>query len=366
VLGATGFLGRRTTAELSRHPDVTGVIASARDGGAAARVAKLLGGSGGKVSALTLDVTDETGLIRAARDVDVIVGCAGPAYLLELSCARAAIDAGTHYVSLNDDHPATERVNRLDGDARDAGVTIVSGCGFSPGITNLLVALAGDEVDAVEEIAISIAVSSADGGGPAGALHFVTMMGGEAPAISDHEPDGAPAATSPKLVFFPEPVGWVETFRCGHPEVITLPQKFPDLSALHCRMGLTERAVMDTLRASLATGLLATDRSRRAWLRMSEPMRPFFEALPPRGAAWTAARVDVRGSKDGRTQTISYGVVDHLVNLGSIPLARAAVELATRKGGGVLAPEQLFEPKPFLNALVQRGIRLARLEPHLV
>jgi hypothetical protein len=131
-------------------------------------------------------------------------------------------------------------------------------------------------------------------------------------------------------------------------------------------MGLTERAVMDTLRASLATGLLTTDRKRRAWLRMSEPMRPFVEALPPRGAAWTAARVDVRGSKDGRTLTISYGVVDHLANLGSIPLARAAVELAGRKGGGVLAPEQVFEPKPFLNALVQRGIRLARLEPHLV
>jgi saccharopine dehydrogenase-like NADP-dependent oxidoreductase len=354
------------TAELSRNADVDTVVASGRDAAAAARIADIMGGPGGKVSALALDVTDENSLVRAARDADVVVGCAGPFYLLEMQCARAAIDAGTHYVSLNDDHPATERVARLDGDARDAGVTIVSGCGFSPGITNFLVALAEDQVDTVEEIAISIANSSADGAGPAGSLHFVATMAEEAPAISDHEPDHGPAATAPKLVFFPEPVGWVETFRCGHPEVITLPARHPDLSSLHCRMGLTERAVMDVLRASLVTGFLATDRNRRAWLRLTEPMRPFVEALPPRGAAWTAARVDVRGNKDGRSQTISYGVVDHLANLGSIPLARAAVQLAGREGGGVLAPEEVFEPKAFLSALVERGIRLARLEPHLV
>jgi hypothetical protein len=54
------------------------------------------------------------------------------------------------------------------------------------------------------------------------------------------------------------------------------------------------------------------------------------------------------------------------VNLGSIALARATVEIAVRDVGGVVAPEQVFEPKPFLSALVERGIRLARLEPHLV
>lgn len=364
VLGATGVLGRRVTATLSRHPEVEAVVASARDGDTAEHLVGILGG--GKTRSLPLDVSDTSAVVRAARDADVVVGCAGPFYLLERDCVRAAIDAGTHYVSLNDDHTATEQIASFDAEARDAGVAIVSGCGFSPGLTNFLVALAADELDAIDEIAISVAASSGDHSGPAGALHLIATMSEDAPAISDHTLDRDRAATSPKLVYFPEPVGWVETFRCGHPEVISLPRRFENLRALHFRMGLTERAAMDMLRASLATGLLASERNRRAWLKLAEPTRPLIEALPPRGASWTAARVDVRGTSGGRSQTISYGVVDHLANLGSMPLARAAVELASYEGGGVLAPEDVFDHKAFLRAAVERGIRLARLEPHLV
>lgn len=366
VLGAAGVMGRRVASELARDPNVDSLVVSARRDEAAQELGKILGGSSGKVSAITLEITEAPALIRAARDADVVVSCAGPFYLYEIDCVRAAIDAGTHYVSLCDDHVVTDRVLALNASARDAGVTVVSGCGFSPGITNLLASMATEELDSVEEIAVSIAGSSADPSGPATALHFVAMMAADAPEISDHAADLAAAGTSPKLVYFPEPVGWVETFRCGHPEVVTLPKVHSDLRALRFRIGLTERAAMDVARASLAAGLLATERNRRAWVRFSKPLRPFLESLPPRGAPWTGARVDVRGMLRGRSHTVSLAVVDRLANLATIPLAKAATEIVKTKGLGVKSPEEAFEPRAFLKALVGRGIRIARLEAERV
>lgn len=366
VLGASGVMGRRVASELARDPEVDSLVVSSRREGAARELGTILGGSSGKVSAITLDVTDTTALVRAARDADVVVSCAGPFYLYEIDCVRAAIDAGTHYISLCDDHAVTDRVAALDPSARDAGVTIVSGCGFSPGITNFLTSVGAAELDSVQEIEIVVGASSADASGPATSLQFATMMASDATEISDHSVDRVPSATSPKLVYFPEPIGWVETFRSGHPEVLTLASIHPELRTLRFRIGLTERAAMDVTRASLATGLLASERNRRTFVRLSKPLRPFLESLPPRGAAWTGARVDVRGVRAGRPHTVSLAVVDRISNLATIPLAKAATEVTKLPGGGVKAPEQAFDARSFLRALAERGIRIARLEAQKV
>jgi len=362
VLGATGAVGRRVTSELSQKGDIEHLIVSSRNGQAAAGLAALLGSE--RVVAEALDLTHTDQLEKLARDVDVVVCAAGPHYLFEIGVVRALIDAGTNYVSLCDDQSVTDRVYALDDAARDAGVTIVSGCGLSPGLTNFLVALGVAEIDQVDEIEIAVAASSADTPGEATTLHFLAQMSEAAEAISDHTLDRARAGTSPRLVYFPEPVGWVETFRSGHPEVTTLPRTHPGLRSLQFRIGLTERAAMDVVRASALAGLLGTDRQRRVWTRLSEPLRPLIETLPPRGAPWTAARVDVRGRSRGRAATVSLGVVDHLANLAAVPLAHAARQLASGDvPSGVLVPERAFDPVRSLKDVAQRGIRVARLDP---
>jgi len=362
VVGATGAVGRRVTAELIQRGEVERLVVSSRDERKAERLASILGPE--RVSAEPLDLTEPERLSKLASDADVVVCAAGPHYLFEIDAVRAVIDGGTNYVSLCDDRSVTDRVLAMHDAARDAGVTIVSGCGLSPGLTNLLIALAVAEVDDVEEIDIAVAASSADTHGDATTLHFLAQMSDPAEAISDHAPDLARAGTSPRLIYFPEPVGWVETFRSGHPEVATLPRTHPGLRSLQFRIGLTERAAMDVVRASAIAGLLGSDKLRRIWTRLSEPIRPVIESLPPRGASWTAARVDVLGRADGRPVTVSLGVADHLANLAAVPLAHAARQIASGDApSGVLVPEDAFDPVGFLRAVAQRGIRVARLDP---
>jgi saccharopine dehydrogenase-like NADP-dependent oxidoreductase len=365
LVGGSGNSGRRTAAELMRFEEVSLTVA-ARRADSATRVAELLGGSSGKVAALGLDATGKSELASAARDHDVVASCAGPAHRLEIPAISACIDAGTAYVSLCDDRAATAESLDLDGAAKTAGVTVVTGCGLSPGITNLLTAYAAQSLDRVEEIEVAVAYSLNDSPGDSTMSHLLHELSREAPYVSEFRTVNGRAGDLPRPIYFPEPVGWVETFTCGHPEALTAPRVYPDLRAIRFRTGLTERAAMDALRAAAAARLprAGTDHLSARVVRRSVRL---LRSLPPRGAAWTAARVDVWGETDGRPEIVSLGVVDHISNLTSLPLAHAAVEIGRRAvtHPGVNTVEEVFEPAPFLGALAHRGLRAAHLTPEI-
>jgi hypothetical protein len=218
--------------------------------------------------------------------------------------------------------------------------------------------MAAGSDDSVKEIAISVATAWAELEGPSRAIHILMSL-----SKSSFEPHGMPS-----LLYFPEPVGWVETFSAAHPELETLPHKFKDLEELRYRVGLVEPAAMDLMRASVALGAAATDATRRRWARLIGPVGKLIGGLPPRRGAWTAARVDVWGDRSGHTATTSLGVVDHFYNLASVPLALCAIELGTKRlqRPGVHAPEDALDARRFLGLLSHRGVRIARLEPHAV
>lgn len=354
LLGATGIVGRRVATELIRTGALERLVLAARDEAALESLAGLLRGS----TEVTIDAFDllAEGAAAHLRGHDVVVSCAGPGYLLEERCVDAAIEAGVDYVSLNDDDAPARAIAGRHDEARDRGVTIVSGCGVAPGLSNLLVALASKKLERIQEVEVSVGASSADPAGPAADLHFVKMF----------EPGGPredKKARSPHPVYFPDPVGWIETFGCEHPEEIAIRDAHPSLEAFRFRIGLGEKAVMDTVRAGAAAGLASTERRRRSWLRAARPLRPLLEAISPGSKGWTALRVDVRGTSAQRRMTISYGVVDRLVNLASIPLVLCALSLPTG-GRGVIAPDGLADPADMLSSVAQRGVRFAELEPH--
>ena len=366
LLGATGAAGRRTAAELLRQPEVDELALSARDATALESLARSMGGGSDRVRALAGDVRDEAFAEKLAG-ADVVVSAAGPFYETEVAAVEAAIAAGVSYVSLCDELTPFEDVQALDSRARHADVTIVSGCGLSPGITNLLVAHAERELDRIDAVDISIARSSTESTGLATARHFLYELSADAVELEDGQRIVQRAGTSPKLVYFPEPVGWVETFFCGHPEVVTLPAMFPSIESIEFRIGLVERITMDIARAFSATPAAQSEAARRAFVAFTRPVRPLIDRLPPTGPPWTAARVDAHGMRGGNPATISLGVVDRLLNFASIPLALATLRLSGgAKRSGIVPPEEAFDVPSFLADLTRRGISLARLEPRPV
>ena len=359
LLGATGAVGRRVAGELARAETVTRLVVAGRNATRLERVARHLGGSDRGVFLLGLDIARAGALAEAGRGVDVIVSCAGPTHLFEETNVTAAIDAGTSYVSLCDDARSVGAILSLSDRAAEAGATIVTGCGLSPGLTNLMCRMAASELDEVRSIVIQVARSSADAAGPASLRSFVRTVATRAPRSGTTSGSGG---GSPRPSFFPDPVGWVETFGFEHPERMTLHRSFPGLRFVEFRTGLAETANMDFVRA--LAGLSRDDVSARDPVFTQGLLRRLLQRLPARGAPWTAARVDVEGLHEGKTQAITYGIVDHLINLAALPLVHAALALGSgdTAAPGVHAPDEVFGAKPFLRSLSRRGLRIASLE----
>jgi saccharopine dehydrogenase-like NADP-dependent oxidoreductase len=365
VLGGGGVVGRRVVEELGRHPEVDAVVVSGRRGTELEHMVHGLSSSEAPVTAAPVDVTDPEAVAERADGADVAVSCAGPFLARDSPAARGAIQAGVPYVSLGDDLSGTRQVLDLGEAARAAGVTVVTGCGFSPGITGLLVALAARETQAVEDVEISVATSLLDARGRATAVHFLSALAQPASMVFDHKLVQQAAASSPRLVFFPEPIGWVETFRCEHPEVVSLLASYPEVRSLQSRIGLEERAAMDLARVAARTGMGRSENLTRTLLRLGAPLRPALERVPPRGARQTGIRVDVHGRDDGRATTTSFAIADRFVKLAALPVVQATIELGTRRATkpGVHTPDRVFEPSLFLRALLDGGLHLMRLQP---
>lgn len=361
-------MGRAVSAELARSSEVQGVVVASRSADRAEWVARNLGGPPSGVTALAIDVRDEAAARRAfaSSGCDVVVSCAGPAPETEMPGVLAAVRASVPWASLCDDHLVTEELWARHDEIAAAGTTVLSGCGLSPGITNLLVTRAATEIDEVEEIEVSLALSSSDLRGDASASQFLMGLDRPAPMVSDHERSIQPTPGAPRLTYFPEPVGWVETFRQGRPEVVTLPRRHPQLRSLQTRAGLVEKAVMDVARVAVAAGAARTGILRRLSLLAARPLRRATDLLPPGGAGWTSARIDVRGTVAGRTHTTSLAVVDHLANLAAQPLVAAAISIGSGSASrlGLCSVEEAFDATEFLSRLTRRGVRIARLEPY--
>ncbi|MFN3591658.1 MAG: hypothetical protein ACK4TG_05680, partial [Thermaurantiacus sp.] len=73
---------------------------------------------------------------------------------------RAAIEAGVPYVSLCDDYDAAQAVLELDLLAKEKGVTVITGLGWTPGLSNVLARRAADQLDEVDEIHVAWAGSA--------------------------------------------------------------------------------------------------------------------------------------------------------------------------------------------------------------
>jgi saccharopine dehydrogenase-like NADP-dependent oxidoreductase len=292
-----------------------------------------------------------------------VVSCVGPATEVEAEFVSAALDVGVPYVSLCDDSAATQAALRMGEQVGRDGPTVVIGCGLRPGLTNLLFRLGAAEMDSVEAALIAVAASVTSDTGPASELHDLSALGSRVSVLSEGKLETSAAGGSPHLVYFPEPVGWVETFQCAHPEVFTLASSVPQIQDLQWRFGLSEKPAMDVLRASAAAGFGKSSGRRRAWLRLSSGVRPMLERFAT-GGGWSAARVDVWGTSGGRRREVSLAIVDQLANLTTVPLVWAAVGLGTGaiQKPGVWAPEDVIEARPLIRHLSRRGVRVARLE----
>ena len=192
LVAGVGAVGTRAARQLVDTPGVTEVLLADLDTDRMATVAEALGDKA-SVHAFTPGDPLPEGLD--------VVACALPAGL-DHAVANAAIGAGVPFVSTDDDHDAIEAIRALQPNALSAGVTLALGCGFAPGLADVLVAPRPRVFHAVDEIRVARV-------GWAGPSSVATVRHARRASVRSWQDNGwrEQHPHGETLVWFPDPIG---------------------------------------------------------------------------------------------------------------------------------------------------------------
>jgi lysine 6-dehydrogenase len=357
VLGGCGAMGSEATRDLAATAtDFTEIAIADIDQGKAQALANELGK---KCTAHKVDMNDEKGLVDLMSGYDVVANCT--TYHFGMNATRAAIAAKKSYLDLGGLYNTPKQL-ALDTEAKDAGCTILLGCGATPGVTNLMARYGAARMDSPRAVHIAFA-SFRDIAPSPGLLDTILDEFGPDTVRTFYQ-DGQfveqPPFAGQKRVDFMDPVGPQNVYYVPHSETRTMPKFIEGVTRVDVR-GCWQEPIMDRLKFFLKEGLL--DAEPKKFLRSHILSRPGGEA-----ELWAFyLNVEVVGTHQGRAARRMFRTSHPdmskwgkaaTAKMTGIPASIGAQMLAQGKAKvkGVVAPEACFKPEEFFRELEKRGI----------
>lgn len=364
VYGATGTTGAMVVRELlDRGADV---VVAGRDRGKLEALAASLDGT--PVVAVAA-VDDARALAAAFGGARVVVSCAGPFTAIGEPVLEAAIAAGAHYLDSSGEQGFLRAMyERHEAEARRAGVAAIPGMGLEVAIGDLAAGWAaaritgaspGDDLlraeqtclaedDPLDEVAVAYLLE-----------HFVPTAGTQRSAIAQLGAPGvvwrvdrwdavAPGAERRRVNGGAEHGGERDVVSFPSGEVITVPRHVA-ARRVQTFVSLTRNRWM-----SRAAGLLAPALPLLARTRLPGRLATMVDEIGPDARTRAEASFAIVATARRRFDhaQVTVGGRDVYATTATI-LAWAATRLATREHGptGVLAPSEVFAPRPALEAI---------------
>lgn len=363
VLGGAGGMGQYAVRDLSLNSFFEEiVVADANEDALQSLVLEL---DNEKISTVKIDITNEEQLKELLTGAAVTLNFIGPFYKFGPLMIEAAIEAKSHYVDICDDFDAAEAILAMDEKAKEAGLTVLTGMGASPGMTNIFAKLGIETLDEVEEID-TIWVMGAPETGSAVLYHLLHSATGKVPSydkgkrtlIDSFVDEGS------LTIDFPEPLGKVTVYDIGHPEPITIPKFYPSLKKVTNKGTFMPADFIEKLKVLLELGFASDDQLAFDQGVSLSPrdftvqfLQEYFKENKQLSDGFGGLQVIVKGKKDNEQVTLTYTTVSNESTGAStgVPAATAAELIAngTITNRGVIAPEVL-DPMQFLQAMASR------------
>ncbi|MBI4862873.1 MAG: saccharopine dehydrogenase NADP-binding domain-containing protein [Candidatus Riflebacteria bacterium] len=325
-----------------------------------------------RLKATRVDATDVKALTKLIEGFDVVANCT--TYHFGMNVTRAAIDARKSYLDLGGLYNTPKQL-ALDEEAKKAGVTILLGCGATPGVTNLMARYGASRMDKPREV--HVAFCSYRHLAPSPGLLDTILDEFSPSTVRTYWENGEFVEVGPltgaKQVPFAAPLGPHEVFYVPHSETRTMPRFIEGVQRVDVR-GCWRPEIMRSLRFFLDHGLLNTQaiEIKGASVGPKEFLRAHIlsQPQPPEPGLWAFyLTVQVEGEHKGRkvqrTYQCSHPGMDRwqmtaTARMTGIPASIGAQMLARgrAKTTGVVAPEVCFEPEEFFGELAKRGIHI--------
>jgi len=357
VLGC-GEMGSSALSQLVKYSDAD-VVAADINLEKVKKLAKQLGAE--RVSAQRVDVNDHEGLVKAIKTAnpDVVASCIGPFYKHASKVYRAALETSVSCVDLCDDYVAAKEALALNDEAKEAGITIITGVGDSPGLTNLIAKYLADKLDKVDNINLYWMVSRAEFLGSAVIQHALSIYEHPHQYLNGKLVE----AKGELVVDFAPPVGRQKVRYCDHPEPYTLPLyikgvknvicaggNWPSLPALDelevsgANLGLTSQELIKVGKVSITPIEFLTafilDASRKARKTIEK------KGIPAMGGM----RIEVKGERrGGPTEYVFLGIGKMAEGTPrSLTTVAKLLAIGEIKVKGAYPPEGCIDPELFI------------------
>lgn len=99
----------------------------------------------------TIDTTDHQAMVSTLKEFDLVLGALPGDY--GFKALEASLEAGLDVVDVSF---TPEDPQKLNNDAKKAGITIIPDCGVAPGLSNILVGYSASQLDRVREAQIMV------------------------------------------------------------------------------------------------------------------------------------------------------------------------------------------------------------------
>ncbi|EQM31478.1 saccharopine dehydrogenase family protein [Rhodococcus erythropolis] len=377
ALGGAGAMGSAAVRLAATLPGIGKVVVADRDIDAAKRLSVELAQASAEVEARSIDVTDGRTLRELLDGADVVVNTVGPFFRFGVGIHQAAIETGTHYLDICDDWEPAVDMLELDCAARGAGICAVVGMGASPGMSNLLAAMAVSRLDVVDDLytAWPVDVEGEDESVDtlsAAAVHWMQQISGTVPVVRagrivNEEPLRSIALELPGgrrgnayVVGHPEPVMFHRTINpAGHSAnlMVITPETVAFLDVLRSDI---DKGRIDLDSAAEELGKPSLRRMIRAAPRMLT--RAGHGSLPLFFASAT-------GVREGREMRVVARIADDspvsellsdMAGATGIPLALGLAQVVSRLADGTIrdrvgvhSAESVIDPDVLFTALAR-------------
>jgi saccharopine dehydrogenase (NAD+, L-lysine-forming) len=323
-----------------------------------------------KTKPVKMDVNDHESMVKAFKDVNVVINTAGPFYKTAVPVAKAAVAAKVNYIDICDDYEGTEILfnSEIDKLAREAGITVLTGMGSDPGTNNVLVKWYADRLDEVDDIYLYWVVSIAELAGAAWD-HSLHMTLGKIPQYIDGELVYVEGGTEAVAEQFLEPLGTCHVRYVGHPQPLTLPKYINGVKNVIIKGALIPLWVDELIKEQKDTGFLGTEPIDIKGVQVTpyDLALKLWETIPEgrdNGPQSSGLKVIVNGKRNGNSVTYTADMVGRMAPGTGLPasIASLMMDAGDVSETGVVAPEGCIDPEKFLAAFIKRGARIHQTE----
>ena len=192
-----------------------------------------------------LDLFDGDRVRDTIRGAVMVVNGAGPFARTAEPVIRACVAEKVDYLDYDDDPASTLAAIGAEAMLDGSGIRCFKDCGHSPGFTNVLAVDVVSNLDEVESVDVCWALG--DEGphvyGRAVIEHWLEVIRGPVATWRNGQATTVEAFQASEIYPLAGSLGNFRLYEVGHPEPITLPRRFPRVSAIRCMGGLHPQPV---------------------------------------------------------------------------------------------------------------------------